>query len=50
MNLKEQIIATIRVALENNNTPEEMALRDELIKIIKETVKYDISFNFEIKD
>jgi|TARA_R100001463_G_scaffold38953_1_gene83552 hypothetical protein len=50
MNLKEEIIATIRVALENNNTPEEMALREELINIIKQTVAHDMRFNIQIME
>ena len=50
MELKEEIIATIRVALENNNTSEEQALRYELVNLIKSTVAHDMSFKIEIKD
>lgn len=50
MELKEEIIATIRVALENNNTPEEQALRDELVNLIKSTVAHDMGFKIQIND
>jgi hypothetical protein len=50
MELNEEILATIRVALENNNTPEGQALRDELVNLIKSTVAQDMSFRIRITE